>query len=284
MCRFVAYKGLPLVLDDLLFQPDHSLVKQSYDAREIAEPLNGDGFGVGWYAPRLSAEPAVFASITPAWSNRNLRYMAPKIASPVVLAHVRAASHGMVAEPNCHPFHYGQLLMMHNGTAQGFDRFRRPLLDRLSQERFDWIQGNTDSQHAFALFLDHYLAGSARGAEAMAAALRMMLRDMNALRRAAGVTAESRFNLVVTDGAAMVACRYVDTPGGRTNSLHYAEGRRYVCNASGCHMQAADHDDRSVIIASEPLTTEAEHWHEVPPGSFVLVDHEGQVTVRAMDA
>ena len=68
MCRLLAYKGPPVILDDLLYEPEHSIIKQSYDAREMEEPLNGDGFGVGWYAPRLSKNPAVFTSVRPAWN------------------------------------------------------------------------------------------------------------------------------------------------------------------------------------------------------------------------
>ena len=98
MCRLLAYKGRPLPVDDLLYRPDHSLVKQSYQAAEVAEPLNGDGFGLGWYEPDVTREPAVFASVTPAWNNRNLRYMAPKLVSPCILAHVRAAILAMAPE------------------------------------------------------------------------------------------------------------------------------------------------------------------------------------------
>ncbi|MGH7601638.1 MAG: class II glutamine amidotransferase, partial [bacterium] len=77
MCRFLAYLGKPIVLDKLLYQPKNSLVHQSYHAQERKEPLNGDGFGVGFYVPEIDPAPALFVSTTPAWSNRNLRYNAP---------------------------------------------------------------------------------------------------------------------------------------------------------------------------------------------------------------
>lgn len=51
MCRLLAYMGTPITLDKLLYEPRNSLVNQSINAREIEEPLNGDGFGVGWYVP-----------------------------------------------------------------------------------------------------------------------------------------------------------------------------------------------------------------------------------------
>ncbi len=54
MCRFVMYMGPPLTLASLITEPVNSLINQSIHSREQAEPLNGDGFGVAWYAPRLS--------------------------------------------------------------------------------------------------------------------------------------------------------------------------------------------------------------------------------------
>ena len=71
MCRWIAYFGSPILITDLLYRPNHSLIDQSLHARLGAETTNGDGFGVGWYAKDLSVEPAVFRSITPAWNNRN---------------------------------------------------------------------------------------------------------------------------------------------------------------------------------------------------------------------
>ena len=53
MCRLMAYMGSPIIIDKLLYQPKNSLVNQSISAKEIEEPLNGDGFGIGWYAKKL---------------------------------------------------------------------------------------------------------------------------------------------------------------------------------------------------------------------------------------
>src|SRR3954463_15117127 len=103
MCRLLAYKGVPITMDKLILEPKNSLIHQSFDAKEIEEPLNGDGFGVGWYVPELSIEPAVFVSTLPAWSNRNLKNLAKHIKAPCLFAHVRAASFGDTSEANCHP-------------------------------------------------------------------------------------------------------------------------------------------------------------------------------------
>ncbi|MBX7125812.1 MAG: hypothetical protein K1X47_08975, partial [Cyclobacteriaceae bacterium] len=66
MCRLLAYRGTPIIMDELLYKPNNSLIHQSFQAREIEEPLNGDGFGVGWYAPEVNYEPVTFVSVNPA--------------------------------------------------------------------------------------------------------------------------------------------------------------------------------------------------------------------------
>ena len=52
MCRFLAYLGEPILLEDLVCKPRHSLVRQSLRAVEAKTVTNGDGFGVGWYGER----------------------------------------------------------------------------------------------------------------------------------------------------------------------------------------------------------------------------------------
>ena len=49
MCRWLAYSGSPILLEELLHKPAHSLIDQSMHSRLGATTTNGDGFGVGWY-------------------------------------------------------------------------------------------------------------------------------------------------------------------------------------------------------------------------------------------
>jgi glutamine amidotransferase len=130
MCRFICYRGPEILLTDLLYRPANSLIRQSFHAKERTEPLNGDGFGIGWYAPQISSTPSVFTSVTPAWNNQNLRRLSEHVKSDCFFAHVRAASPGMrVSEANCHPFQYGRFLWMHNGIIRDFSRIKRRLRD-----------------------------------------------------------------------------------------------------------------------------------------------------------
>jgi len=283
MCRLLAYKGAPTSMNKLLYEPKNSIIHQSYDAHEIEEPLNGDGFGVGWYTPEIGPDPAVFVSVQPAWSNRNLRYISPVIKSPCILAHVRAASFGDTSEANCHPFHSGQFLMMHNGSIEGFDAIKRELRRRLSDESYSWVKGQTDSEHFFALFLDHVRARSAQpGLNEIADALEATTCEVEALKRAHNVKDVTYLNAVVTDGKSLVATRYCSSPSEEPPSLYYSSGSRYVCEGRTCRMVQADPREHAVLVVSEKLTSREHDWHKVPAGHMVLVDSASAVTVRRL--
>src|SRR5258708_37137505 len=209
MCRLMAYKGTPIIIDKLLYQPKTLWVKQSLDAREVEERLNGDGLGVGWYVPELNDEPIPFVSVNPAWNNRNLRNLAPRIKTDCLLAHVRAASVGDVSESNCHPFQYKNLLMAHNGGVETFGLIKRQIREALSDELYNWIKGQTDSEHIFA-FLLNYLFKNHKiiSADAVADAFEHTFSNLKKLMVENGVKEEAYLNMVVTNGIFFVGTRY----------------------------------------------------------------------------
>lgn len=283
MCRFTFYRGEPLQISDLVTEPENSLIHQSYAARERKEPLNGDGFGLGWYIPGRR-EPGLFRSITPAWSNRNLECLARVLTSPCILAHVRAASHDLeVIETNCHPFTHDRYAFMHNGEVGAFPRVRRPLLESLDDEAFHQIRGTTDSEHLFALFMEELRKEEVRhGCAAMAAALdRAFGRALELVERHGG-GAQSRLNVVVTDGEAAVVSRFASGRPDDAESLYVTEGKGYVCEDGVCRMERSPEGARAVLVSSEPLSGDV-HWDPVPPNHVVLI-HEGLgVEVREME-
>ena len=142
MCRWLAYSGSPVLLDELLYGRQNSLIVQSLHSRLGAEETNGDGFGIGWYGEQES--PAVFHSIEPAWNDRNLRELAGHITSPLVFAHIRASTGSPVQQTNCHPFRHGRWLWMHNGFLDGFTKVKRDITVAVDPELYPEIEGTTD--------------------------------------------------------------------------------------------------------------------------------------------
>jgi predicted glutamine amidotransferase len=282
MCRFTLYLGPPIRLESLLIDPSHSLILQSSHASEREEPLNGDGFGVGWYAPDQHQKPALFRSITPAWNNANLRSLASVVSSPCVMAHVRAASAGMaVAEANCHPFQHGRYLFMHNGHVGSFRSIRRALLAALGEEAFDVIRGSTDSEHLFAAFVDDLASASFDDEHVLARALNRAVWRVLALVDELGGSTPSFLNLAVTDGDRAAACRFANAPGRRPESLYLIERELYQPLWTGSPARRRDERSTSFVVSSERLTDDAS-WKAVEPNHMISICRDGTAHTFAM--
>jgi predicted glutamine amidotransferase len=275
-----AYLGHPILLSQIITEPRHSIIHQSYHAEERTVPLNGDGFGVAWYVPHVSERPALFKDVAPAWNSQNLLEIARVSSSHCVLAHVRAASPGNpVQQLNCHPFAHGRLSFMHNGGLAGFDAYRRRLLEGLSDTAFRAIRGSTDTEHAFAVFIDYQVRGVRTSVVAdLADAMQDTLDHLEDLRISAGVAEPSYYNFVVSDGTCLVATRHGSPGGGDPASLYYTTGRDMHLE-NGHYQLDSDLDHNVVLVASERLNADPS-WQPVPPGHMLLATHPGRVTLR----
>lgn len=276
MCRFIAYIGEPILPSTLLHEPENSLINQSVHSRERTEPLNGDGFGLGWYNKSVSSEPALFRSIQPAWSNQNLKSIASKTETTCLFAHVRAATHGSTSEHNCHPFKFGDLLMMHNGEIENFSVIKRSVLECLSEQAFNWIQGETDSVHVFALMLT-YLEGKSNPLDVLSA-LEKAIATIEKICSEKKVKHSSRLNLVVTNGEWIIATRYFSD--GDPNTLYYSSGSTYRCENGVCKMDAEN--DSAVLIVSEKLTDREQDWKVVPENHAILVERDRSISLSKL--
>lgn len=287
MCRFVLYHGTPITLASLITEPAHSIIRQSVHAAETEEPLNGDGFGVAWYVPELTDRPGLFRSVSPAWSNQNLLDMARVTRSGCVLAHVRAATSGLVvSEPNCHPFTSGQYSFMHNGDVARFHQVRRRILADLSNDAFEAIKGSTDSEHLFGVFLDEVRDTDPASAPDRAGVLARSLE--RAIHRVVAIVQEAKahlprpphvkadedecyINCAVSDGVCAVACRFT-TDKDEPSSLYVHEG--WTTEGS----QAGPSPQHATMVASEPLGHDP-RWRKVPKNHLVIIhaDHHAQI-------
>ncbi len=267
MCRFTLYMGPPILLSSLLLEPEHSLIRQSTHSLEREEPLNGDGFGVGWYAPEYSNEPAVFRSITPAWNNRNLHNLTRVVRSSCILAHVRAATQSSgVNEANCHPFRFNKYLCMHNGDIGNFRKVRRKLLESVCDEAYSNVYGSTDSEHFFAVFIDELLKRSVHNLDDMADSLSAAIYRIDELVRAYGDAEPSYMNVAIADGQRAIISRYTNDSEYAPESLYYFTGDLY--RTVGEHTDG----ELSVIVSSEQLSNDIQ-WQEVAENQIVKINY-----------
>jgi len=271
MCRYAAYLGPPRLLSELIYKPSNSLVHQATDASLSQTRINADGFGVGWYAPEISPEPALFKDTSPVWSNYNLGDIAGKIRSGCILAHVRAArSYDPVSRENCHPFRRGRLLWMHNGDIPGRVRLTRQVSLLAEDTLLAQIRGNTDTELALTLFLTHLGSSPEHDAdvEQLVRALELTLAQIVSWHVEAEDERPLELNFLVTTGSVMVASRY-SFRDASCPSLHW---RSYSDEAGAT----------SVVVASEPLSKN-NGWNAVPRSRVLLVTRDRAVEVRKLE-
>jgi glutamine amidotransferase len=286
MCRLLVYRGPKILMSDLLTRSARSLIQQSYKAREREEPLNGDGFGVGWYVPEIDSTPCVFTSVRPAWSNRNLYRLADKVRSDCFFAHVRAASSGMsVSEANCHPFQYDRYLWMHNGRIPRFNLIKRTLRGTLNDEYYNFVQGTTDSEHVFALFLNNLGIRIANcTVHDWADAMDTTINQLATWTAEVGIDEPCFYNFAITDGNNVLITRYTTNADGVPETLYMARGSRFERVGEKYRMLRDDDRPEALIVASEPLTEERSDWDAVPRNHALLIDSRLSVESRLIAA
>ena len=258
MCRWVAYSGPQILLEDVVFNPKHSLVHQSFSARESAITTNADGFGVAWYGAQ--SEPGLFKDILPAWHDENLRSISRQIESHLFFAHVRASTGTGVTRANCHPFTFQNWSFMHNGKLGGWSDHRREMEGLIDDAFYSERAGATDSEALFLIALSHGLLQDPMGG--FTSALSKILRI-----QAAGEVAEpTRISAALSDGKSIWALRY--SSDGQSPSMYVGAPFK------GPHGTTKDY---ITTLASEPFDTQDDHWRAVEESCFLHIN-DGTVT------
>jgi predicted glutamine amidotransferase len=261
MCRWLAYSGSPVLLEQLLYEPKHSLIDQSLHSTMGAETTNGDGFGIGWYG--AGKTPGTFHSIEPAWNERNLRELASHLSSGLVFAHIRASSGSPVQQTNCHPFRYGSWLWMHNGLIAEFPRVKRELVLAVDPSLYPRIEGSTDSEVFFFLALTMGLEDDPPGAVERAVG------HIEHVGRSAGVEHPIQMTVATTDGKSVWAFRY--STEGRSRTLFYSTRVDTLREQHPEVEVLRQLSDESRLVVSEPLGDLKGAWNEVPESSYGVV-------------
>ena len=307
MCRALLYLGQPVLLDNLLYQPDSALIRQSYMPKML-HMLNLAGFGLRAWDP-ASANPeqaySYYSQSLPVF-DRNLQNLANKIRPSCVLAHVRGVAYSTRVEislQNVHPFHFANvpLVLAHNGDLADFARMKPLLLEHIKPEFLAQIHGTTDSEWIYALLVSQ-LADPRDTLEenAVFAAIENTLQIIREVRARLGIALSSSVNLFIANGAQLAAVRYCfDFGCYRTEdparvheanlsflSLWYTLGRDYALHDGEWKMTGGAENADSIIVASEPLTRDTSAWVELPEygALFAEIRHgRPRVAVRLLD-
>jgi glutamine amidotransferase len=206
-----------------------------------------------------------------------------------LLVHGRNATVGNHKDENTHPFRFRRWLFAHVGTIEGFDAVRAAIVAELPDHLRRSITGETDSEHAFALFLKilrdaGQLEDLDLDAGAVGRALALTVRHIDELCRAAGVQKPSTLGFIATNGRILAATR-------RGTPLFYAllEGI-LPCDREGISASAKETDPRfgahrrvkAVCFATHIRT--ANGFIEVPDCSTITVSRTLQVNVSSLSS
>jgi glutamine amidotransferase len=243
VCRLLGYLGPTLTLEQLLLEPEHSLLRQSWEPeRQTHGTVNADGFGAGWYDLSARPEPARYRRAGPMWADRSFASLAGLVRTGTVLAGVRSATPPAPAEESgTPPFTWGPWLFAHNGAVDGFREGPGATLRRtLSDRRLVGVEGAADSEVLFALALDRLDAG-----DAPEEALASVVGQVTAITT-------GRLTMMLTDGRRLAAA---------------------VCGEA--LYRIGSHDGTGgLVVASEPSDARPD-WHRLAEGSLLSATDGG---------
>jgi predicted glutamine amidotransferase len=257
----MAYSGEPVLAEDLLFRPVHSIIDQSLHSRLGVTTTNGDGFGIGWYGD--GAEPAIFKGTHPAWNDKNLREIAGRIRTPMLFAHIRASTGTPVERSNCHPFRHGRWLWMHNGAIRGFNDVKRDLVLAVDPSLYSGIEGSTDSEVLFFLALTFGLTDDPFNAVERAVGL------VESVGREHGIDHPIQMTVATTNGDSVWVFRY--SSEGDSRSLFFSTE---VSTLRRLHPEVdmlRGLGEETRLVVSEPLGDLPGAWNAMPESSAGII-------------
>jgi len=262
MCRLLGYLGDTVQMYDLLYQPKHSLIVQSYQPKEMtAGLLNADGFGLGWYNQDKQDAPYIYKNTLPIWTDINLPHISRYVDSKCLLGYVRSATPPLAVDfSNCQPFSHKNILFIHNGFIHNFrSSLYRPIRDSLGDNIYQLIHGTTDSEHIFALIMEQWQQSPDLSlTEVLCHSLQYLTKI------ASSHQVYFSANILLSDGKQIIASRYANR--SPIPSLYWTKDELNYPQA--------------VIIASEPLFEGK--WHSCLENTIITVGENLEVQIRSI--
>ncbi|MDF5706891.1 MAG: ergothioneine biosynthesis protein EgtC [Nostoc sp. S4] len=255
MCRLIGYLGKSILLEELLYKPEHSLAQQSYNPQELKSGVVcADGVGIGWYDE--AGKSFIYRNTIPLWNDTNLQELSQYVQSHCTVGYARLAGIGEALDiSNCQPFRSGKLLFVHNGEISSFQQtLYRPIRDSLSDSTYHLIKGMTDSEHIFALLVEMWQSSPDSN---LLSALSMTLQQLTDLAQKYDTNFSA--NMIVSDGQVIAAVRYAY--GTQAPTLYWSGNQQENFNG--------------VLVASEPLS--GQNWTPFLEQSILLVEADSLV-------
>ncbi len=302
MCRILSYLGKPILVEELLYKPDNSFIKQSYHPKYMSHLLNLAGFGMAAWTKTSHnpLHPYLYKTPQLPFYDDNLHNLSSKISPHCLLAHLRGVSYHdkqVVSVQNVHPFVFPgtTIALAHNGGLSDFKLMRYDLLDYIKPDYKRDINGTTDSEWIYAIFLSQLPDATEyyETTEIIKAVIET-LKILQRVRYKKYIKINSPVNLFITNGEFIAATRFVldygweplttpDSTHSGYHSLWYTYGDSYGFYDDEYKMKGSDIKS-SMIIASEPLTEDTTTWLEVPEYTLVVARHvDDEIKIVSQD-
>ena len=263
MCRWLAYSGSPVLLEELLYKPAHSLIDQSLHSRLGATTTNGDGFGIGWYGGsrytrRVPRDRAGVERPQPS------RHRGSHLVPARLRAHPRLDRDrdpgdelpSVPARPLAVDAQRADPRVPARQAGTGASRSTRPSTPE--------IEGSTDSELFFFLALTFGLED-----DPPLAVERVPSGLIEETGRRHGVEHPIQMTVATTNGDSVWAFRY--SSEGNSRSLFVAP----TCARSAPSIRTTPCytalSDETRLVVSEPLGDLVGAWNEVPEASWGVV-------------
>ena len=311
MCRVLAYIGPEIPLENLLLQPENSLINQSLDP-ELHPQLQLAGWGFGAWSEHLlkPAEPFLYHRPMSAFYDDNAEGILPSLQGSTLLAHVRAASYNdrvVLADENCHPFSYQETpwIIAQNGSLPNWQLLQRELLQHCEDRYLRQMRGNTDTEFLYVLLLS-LLKGNSDGdvKEAFEALLKIVLEAMEKL----DLVALTKLKIALVAPGRIIGVNYGAGHAGETDvagdwkdlrksgagtddhalsmllePMYLLMGKNFEDYANSYKVDVGPEEEAtSAIFASEPLTEDGEEWLQIEFGEIVALERKGDRILKTV--
>jgi glutamine amidotransferase len=216
-----------------------------------------DGFGLAWFSDKkwsIYKQPVQYSQ------DPNIDSVVRAIPSSMVLGHIRATTNRTKnIFDNTHPFVFENEVFLHNGSVADFAKHRKTILRAIAQPYKKLIQGKTDTELLFYLFLtlkdsckrkklpNHLLHNSCA-----------MLFDW-CKQRDIEITA----NIIYANEESVMITRYSSNTSISAPTLYWNKCRK--------------HGDNGLLITSEPLSKYDATL--IPENAILLIDHQKNTIV-----
>jgi glutamine amidotransferase len=286
---------------DLLFAPDNSLIRQTWDPKFMSHIQNLAGFGmIGWDDHSTNPElPYFYKTQELPFFDSNLLHLSKKTRVNTMLSHVRGVDYSteqIVTRQNAHPFIFPdhKIALAHNGSIANMEHMKGELIKYVKPYILKHISGSTDSERIYAVFISrlkdptNYVP-----IEEAREALIETLEIFRTCRKKLGITKASPSNLFVTNGEYSIITRFVFDYGChgddvelaflKFHSLWFTYGEVYGFH-DGIYKMVGAEKKRNIIFASEPLTNDHTTWVELPEYSMTTAwKEDGEIHLHTLD-